>query len=387
MKFKDYKDEYKKYAEFKFMVNKEWPINTKHYFYYDESDNIRNFNLKKGKFNDYYLSQFTLAGIMSLNKIENKDFENLFKNLNLQSNIKELKAKNVLGKFDNKSYLSKFYSDRLRVFLEYLIDSNYYLHYATMNVFYYGVVADIVDSFLVYEDIFRYITCLGYDPEDFKGFLYILMIDDFKFWENYLSGINFPDLNEETSKDFLNTLYYKVIRFNDDNYSNLRYIFSQILDYFLENNNYTLLTNLEEKVLIDSFANLYFDKLVIYDKSFHIFDEETEIEKKFKVVDVEHSSSGGTYKFVDSKDYRAIQVSDVCASIVSNLYKYFATTRIEEIKNYILDNSNQLIIKNLKLVANLIKKTIDYDQYLILHMNNRVELEKYKMFLDIIDYN
>ena len=58
------------------------------YFYYDESDHISNYTLKKGSYNDSYFSQFTFGGLMSNDEINNEDFDDLFESLNLLKILK-----------------------------------------------------------------------------------------------------------------------------------------------------------------------------------------------------------------------------------------------------------------------------------------------------------
>lgn len=54
-----------------------------------------------------------------------------------------------------------------------------------------------------------------------------------------------------------------------------------------------------------------------------------------------------------------------------------------EIENYIKElDQNLYEYKNLKLLIKLIYKTLNYDEYLIMHMSNDVELEKYNFILN-----
>lgn len=69
-------------------------------FYYDESDNIRKFMLKKetSKFNSYHLTQFTFGGLVSKEYIDNNSLDDLYSRLKLQVSIKEIKSQYILNK-------------------------------------------------------------------------------------------------------------------------------------------------------------------------------------------------------------------------------------------------------------------------------------------------
>lgn len=375
---KDYK---KMYESVQCLQKDKFPRNTIKYFYYDESDNIRNFNVKKGNYNANYLSQFTLGGIASETLIEDSQLVELYDKLCLQKNVKELKSHNILNK--RKNGIAQFESEKLHIMLNYLLEKDYYLHYSTMNVFYFGIVADIIDSLIEFDK---------YVPNEYsskqwidllKSYLYKCMIINADEWGRILSELKFPNLTEETKKIFLCKLYDSVYRFNDNQDPFLREKLLYLIKEFPTNKELIFLSNNMDCILIESFPIMYLHKLLIYDKAFHFFDEETEIMKYFVEQGIDKAKVSERYKFIDSSCIKAIQVSDVCVGVICVLYKFFAGMNLFQIKEYIKKiDHNSYEYRNMKLLAELMLKTVKYDEHLILQMSNYVELEKYNLYLN-----
>ena len=62
-------------------------------FYYDETNNIRKFYVRKIDFNSYFNSNFVLGGLVYQRSSPN--IKLLFDRLNLQKNITEVKLKHI----------------------------------------------------------------------------------------------------------------------------------------------------------------------------------------------------------------------------------------------------------------------------------------------------
>ena len=362
------------------------PRNDKFYFYYDESDNIRKFQLKgdNSSFNADYLSQFTLGGLVSKNEITDTSLDFLYKQLNLQSNMKEIKSRHILNK--KKKGISSFDSEKLSKFLKFLLDSEWYIHYTTVNVFYFGVVIDIIDSLIKYNveknnkyDINK--------ADSLKSFLYLCMLAEIDNWKNVLSKINFPNLDDNGQQMFLYHLHRNVYSFQDENYKQERLI---ILEY-IENNSkeceLTFLISNKNHILIEDFTHYYLHKVFLYSDSYHIFDKENVIENKLEEMGIFNSEVSERFDFFESHKKRALQVSDICMGTISILYRFLAENSFEMIKEYfnVLD-AHSYEAENLKLLAKFINKTIKYDSCFITQMSNQIELERYKYFIEKFVY-
>ena len=378
----EYSKEYKQMNDdLNFQKNATLPKNSKKYFYYDESDNIRNFNIKKGYYNADYFSQFTLGGIVSDTPIDDIKLEELYDKLCLQGSVRELKSHNILNK--KKIGVAQFDSKKLNLLLNYLLKSDYYLHYSTINVFYYGVVVDIIDSLLEFDkDVPRGYSLQSW-VDSLKAYLYKCMFLDAEEWGKILSELRFPNLNLESQGNLFFKLYNSIDRFNAYEYALQREKLLCLIKEFPKDKKLIFLSDEEDYILIKNFMFFYLHKVFIYDQAIHIFDEEPEIKKNFEEEGIERSNISNRYKFVDSHNIKAAQISDACVRVICVLYKFLASMNLFQIENYIKElDQNSYEYKNLKLLAGLILKTVRYDEYLIMQMSNYVELDKYNFYLN-----
>lgn len=353
------------------------PKNKMKYFYYDESDNIRNFNLKNGNYNTNYFSQFTLGGIVSDTPINDLDLEELYDKLCLQKSIRELKSHNILNK--KKSGIAQFESKNLNILLTFLLESHYHLHYSAINVFYFGVVVDIISSLLEFN---KDIYCSQSLVNSLKACLYKCMYSEAENWGKILSELKFPNLNLKSQGILFRELYSSISRFDDHKYTNQKEQILYLIKNFPKDRILIFLSDEEDYILINNFKDFYLQKVFIYDKAKHIFDEEPKIKKLLEKEGIKEFNIYNRYEFVTSHDMKAIQISDVCVSVICILYKFLASRNLFQIENYIKKlDKNLYEYKNFKLLIKLIYKTLNYDEYLIMHMSNYVELEKYNFIL------
>lgn len=375
-----YSIEYKQnYDDLNFQRYGTRPQNTKKYFYYDESDNIRNFNIKKGCYNADYFSQFTLGGIVSVTPIDNSKLEVLYDELSLQESVRELKSHNILNK--KRVGIAQFDSKKLNIFLNYLLKSDYYLHYTTINVLYYGVVVDIIDSLIEFDKNNHLFYYTQPKVDSLKACLYKCIFSDAGEWGKILSELNFPNLNLESKKAFLFKLSNSLNKFNDYEYELQRKELLDLIKEFPKDKKMIFLSDEKDLILIEGFDTFYLHKVFIYDNSKHYFDEEPEINKIFKEKGIESSNIAKRFEFVDSYSMKPIQISDICSRVICVLYRFLASMNLYQIKNYIKELDHKTYeYKNLKLLAELINKTVRYDEHLILQMSNDIELEKYNLF-------
>ena len=355
------------------------PRDNKFFFYYDESDNIRKFTIKNGNLNSDIFTQFTLGGIVGEFEISDNLLNNLFDMLNLQPTIIELKSKHIFNNCASDSILNKFQSKKLKIILEYLIESNYYLHYMVINVFYFGVVVEIVDFLLEseYERIPKKII------DQLKSIVYFSMILEKEKWLNLLVKYKYPNLSQIGTKKLLEELEKSIINIkNSSNLIECNYILVYIrIHLWFKKFDFT--KNYNEDDIIHDFSFAYQHNIFIYDNSYHLFDNEDVILKIFEREKFNECKLSLRFNFEDSKKRKVLQISDVCVATISLLYKFFSQNTIWSLEEYFNNLSKEdYIYKNLKLLSLLIRKTIEYDPCFITQMSNPIELEKYHYFID-----
>jgi hypothetical protein len=109
-------------------------------FFYDETNNPRKVYVLENDLNTSFTSNFVLGGVVFCNDRPN-DLNTLISGLKLQPSINELKFKHI-AKGD---FLDCLKSKKLNYFLNYVFNSDLYLHLSSLNILYWSIV-DIVDS-------------------------------------------------------------------------------------------------------------------------------------------------------------------------------------------------------------------------------------------------
>lgn len=174
-------------------------MNSAMYFYYDETGNCRKFWLRNGTVNslDAVKNDFIIGGIVF--EDESKiDVNKLFNDLHLQSNQKELKLKHFQNK--GNDFLSIIDNEKMTIFLDWLINSDLYIHYSALNNMYYALV-DIVDTLC---DEFPEIV--PFYHHKLKAKLNKFALDNFDSFVALLSKYGYPDLQLDQMELFCNEL-------------------------------------------------------------------------------------------------------------------------------------------------------------------------------------
>lgn len=114
-------------------------------FYYDETNNIKKFYVRENDFNYTFTANFVLGGLLHLGQAPN--VQPLIDGFKQQKTAKEVKFKHIA----NGDFLDCLKSEKLKLFLQFVKDSDLYVHYSSLNILYWSIV-DIVDSAIVSSD-------------------------------------------------------------------------------------------------------------------------------------------------------------------------------------------------------------------------------------------
>ncbi len=309
--------------------------------YYDETNNFRKLRLKS------YLQDrsarlncetalnhnFILGGIAFEKDLEiDPIVKDLFNKLHLQSSIKELKYKHLASRYP--SFFKIIESQNVTEFLNWLHDNRICVHYFAVNCFYFSIV-DIVDSL----DNIDYLTSVL-----LKSILYQIVINKTDDFLSLLEKYNYPNLQECTLRAFKRELceflklnstsieskqvFLSSCNLNDDEYC---YMVKFLVDHITQANDLCFLRGNEDKILIYNFAPFYTSRVNDFSDNVHIFDEECQIcgivsslaskEKKINI------------SFIDSRDDRLIQISDVFVGLISAFFYYIDNANLYEVIN------------------------------------------------------
>ena len=333
-----------------------YPITEEEYFIlYDESNNDRLIRIENGKLNTEihtdkkYKPIFILGGV-AYRKNKNVNFESLRKVLNLQDNIIEMKFTHIArGSFDGV-----LHSINLKKFLTWVLESDLYIHYSALNTLYWSSVDIIDDIYLFLRDRgirvgFKNAFNPFYDDSDMrlnidylKNALYTYIQIDKDIFLSFLSSYNYPDIPEGSEGKFIRGLY-KIIRnkvdfMRRDSGDSIEFHWlASLLDVLKkckDMSDLTLTKNNQPNILIKSFADFYFNRLVSFPKSEHLFDEEITIADELnRFVNTSKQGEVGKYSFKKS-EYYPIQVADVVAGLFRSIFIFLDDNSFDEIKEF-----------------------------------------------------
>lgn len=151
----------------------------KYIFYYDESNNIRVFSIKKNNFNvdnnpqNPYSPIFILGGIVKKESYSESDISlDFFKRLlSLPENINEIKLKNIA----KGNFLEVLNSPKIFEFLTWMYNSNFYLQYFAVNTVYWSFVDIIDDAIYYFMNSKENYNIDRFSVDQYKNALYLLI--------------------------------------------------------------------------------------------------------------------------------------------------------------------------------------------------------------------
>lgn len=332
-------------------------------FYYDETNNIKKLHLKKGDFNVDYTANFVLGGFaFNGNK---PDLGDIFNGIALQDNVVEVKLKHIAtGEFDDC-----LKSGRLKTFLTNALAKPIYLHISTLNLLYYSLV-DIVDSALPPE--------LTLYVRHFKNVLYKACKSNLETIVPLFVKYKYPNIEHESTMDFVDELVNILKTFRPEEPQDeaaLRKLQSLLVEA-AEADALPFITDEEDHMLITGLMQLYARTIYLFPASVHIFDNEGEIKSELENFPILNNAVQlSNFSFLDSKEDKFIQASDVIVGLFGKFFKYINSKSDKEIAHEIGIMSN-LQIENLDLLLDLIEKTIKFNQGLLHYVDSQEETSK-----------
>lgn len=364
-------------------LNEIEPFNEEMTFYYDESGNCRKFSLTEKGFNntDALKGDFVLAGVAHEWKTFEIDVHALHKALEYKEGQIELKFKHLYH--NSKDFLSFIGSKRTTAFLDWLDNSGLYIHYSALNNLYYSLV-DIVDS--LWE---THPQCVMY-MWNIKSALYDFVLAHQDEVIDILIRHTYPDV--KNSYVFCNELCSLILEYNDDSdyYSGFFLeLFRQMLKTAGKLNKIVFIQDNEPFLLITEYYLFYLERCQIFSKSQHIFDEEPTVQKELSKLELyEDGILLNHWNFVKSHENIYVQVSDLIAGLLRNLFVFLDENSFTEIDILAL-NLNDFQIKNFTTLWRLISKSDEKSPLFIKNANSAKNIQDRMMkfkFLGVSNY-
>ncbi|NEP70424.1 MAG: hypothetical protein F6K25_02365 [Okeania sp. SIO2G4] len=322
-------------------------------FYYDETNNIRKFYVREFDFNESFNSNFVLGGLVY--EGSQPDIKPLFDRLNLQNNIKDVKFKHISqGK---KEFLDCLKSEKLNVFLKYLLsDNDLYIHYSSLNILYWSIV-DIVDSAIaVSSEVTKQFGL--YYHNFLKNDLYKLAKLEIESFQELFYNFDYPNIKKESVSEFIEELTSIFDEYIDTPEFHLGLeSLRQILKEANKKDSLPFIMDEEDRVLINNFLEFYLRPIYLFNNSNHIFDNEATISEmlvNYKIID--EGKEIKNYAFVDSQGDLFVQASDVFVGLMGKFTNYINTNSRDKIISD-FDSLSEKQSNNIDSLINLLDKS------------------------------
>lgn len=324
-----------------------WGINnqTKYVFYYDESNNCRKFWVddSKQQFNTDHTADFVLAGLVR--KEEEKveaSLETFRKPLKLQANVEEIKFKNLYAKGD---FLQCVKERRLFETLSWIDKSPFYIHYTNVNNLFYTLV-EIFDSIVKPDEISEF----GYDYFKMKSVFYYMFKGKADALQILMFKFKYPDIQREDVEAFCNDLLF-LLGSRREMKEEEKFL-AGMLARAAQSDELVFLHDNDDYVMQENYAEFYADPIRKYQKSRHIFDEETTVQDIVKKQIAMGENMADNFKFVKSETDIFVQLSDVVAGILGKLFKYINSTSVNQRRRDV-EGLSKLQVENILLIDKL----------------------------------
>lgn len=318
-------------------------------FYYDETNNIKTFYVRENDFNYTFTANFVLGGLA--HEGEAPDVQSLINSFKLQKTANEVKFKHIaFGDF-----LDCLRSQKLKLYLEFIKDSNLYVHYSSLNILYWSIV-DIVDSAIMNSES---AMKLGLPfANRLKNDLYKLARLEIDAVVQIFYGFGYPNIKPLELTGFIEALteLFEPYLSEDDFHFGLESL-RQILKEAKKKGSLAFIMDETDHILLSDLSQFYLRPIYTFKTSTHIFDNEDSIRdilNGYRIL--EDGSEIKNYSFVDSKDNPLTQLSDIFIGFMGKFTQYRNTHTIEEIE---IDIQSLIPIQldNLNLFIDVITKS------------------------------
>ena len=343
-------------------------------FYYDETNNIKKFYVRENDFNSTFTANFVLGGLVYLGQLP--DVQPLIDSFKQQKTAKEVKFKHIA----NGDFLDCLKSEKLRLFLQFIKDSDLYVHYSSLNILYWSLV-DIVDSAIMSSDAAKQLGPIF--ANHLKNDLYKLSRLEIDSVIELFYKFEYPNIKSESVLPFIEELTSLF----DDYIDTEEYHFGleslrQILKEAKIKGALAFIMDEVDYVLLNDLSQFYLRPIYLFKNSTHIFDNEDSIAETFrdyKIFDEQEEIKN--YTFVDSQANLLVQLSDVFVGIIGKLTNYLNTSSRDKIGSD-LASLSAIQNANIDLLIGVIDKSHEKNIGFIHNTDSYEEMSKLNKIRD-----
>jgi len=337
-------------------------------FYYDESNNIRKFRLKDGRFSTPEKERFFVLGGLLVPERIAIPTKPLLESLKLEKSVSEIKFHNLSP---TRAFEKVLCSKRIQLFFRWLIENNILIHINVMNWIYYSLV-DIVDSLGEAEDDQKILS--NYHVQ-LKAVLYDIADQDIDQFGRFLSAYDYPNIPKGKEEAFLSTLQ-SIIESAGPLPEKGEDFFADFLRQMAKkaksSKGLAFIQDNETSDLVQSFGMNYVESICLFPRSHHVLDQESSIMKEVE----ENCSEYANFRFADSKNELWIQLSDVFVGFIVSALDFSRQHSQDEIAIFqeeLPADEKQVLID----VRSLIEKSDAFSPLTLAYILPPVEIEKF----------
>ena len=344
-------------------------------FYYDETNNIKKFYIRENDFNYTFSTNFILGGLVHFGQTP-PDVQPIIDSFKQQQTAKEVKFKHIAS----GNFLDCLKSEKLKLFLQFIKDSDLYVHYSSLNILYWSIV-DIVDSAIVNSESAQQ---LGLQFVNWlKNDLYKLCKLEIDSVIQLFYKFEYPNIKSESVLPFIEELTFLFDGYIDmpEYHLGLESL-RQLLKEAKKKGSLPFIMDEDDYILIKDLSQFYLKPIYLSKNSTHIFDNEdsiSEILKNYKILDGKNEITNFT--FVNSQTNKLIQLSDVFVGIMGKLTNYLNTSSIEKI-DADLKSLSEIQQINIDLLLDVIDKSNNSNVGFLCNIDSCEEMSKMARIYD-----
>lgn len=296
---------------------------------------------KSGLYEDYREQLITAEELCQYQKVE-ASLETFRKPLKLQANVEEIKFKNLYAKGD---FLQCVKERRLFETLSWIDKSPFYIHYTNVNNLFYTLV-EIFDSIVKPDEISEF----GYDYFKMKSVFYYMFKGKADALQILMFKYKYPNIQWEDVEAFCNDLLF-LLGSRREMEEEEKFL-AGMLARAVETDELVFLHDNDDYVMQENYAEFYTDPIRKYQKSRHIFDEETTVQDIVKKQIAMGENMADNFKYVKSETDIFVQLLDVVAGILGKLFKYINSTSVNQRRRDV-EGLSKLQVENILLIDKL----------------------------------
>lgn len=349
--------------------------------YFDETNNYRKLSIAPEKHayvneEKAILNDFILGGIALPPDIQ-PDIDELRSNLNMPNGV-ELKSKHL---FSSGDFLYDMGSKRVLTFLRWMANNPIYIHYFCSNNIYDAIIEVVDKSLSNNQSVITSIFHL-----EMKDSLYNLVESNPMDFLELLHRFDYPNMNPDREKLFC----MEMVNFIEDNNGETDYggFYLEMLRQNLKSESKigtdSSLSFGKEGEIIRDYSSHYWGTMMNTPRAMHIFDHETQIERKLSNISIkDRGKRYDLFRFDDSKSCPYIQVADMFVGLLGKLFNWLDGLDPDEISR-IVSTMNEGQWEAFHLVNMLIDRSSEYCPFLIQNMCPRGKTRRRMHILELI---